>query len=250
MLPCVTAIDCGDGFTCDHDQMCGCSGSSGTARPSSPSYPDGGIAPPPEPVPQTDCTCTVLPTAHCTPRQILCASSANCPSQWTCEQGGRSGTCSGGISPDGTPVPTVCTTTPGPSYCAPPYSSLVGGSRGSDSTVSSKGQATGAPTGTPGSGVAGGAGQPLNTAPSEGTGGSPGVVVGGNDQKSSARASGSNDSGGCRMGSGSGASSASALFGLLGFLGLARRRRARLTGGAEGLSCPFSHGGDRLRRGD
>jgi MYXO-CTERM domain-containing protein len=236
LLPCTTATDCGTGFTCDHDRDCGCSASGGGSAPSSGSAGsagNGGSAgtdPPANPAPPPDCSCTTLPTAHCTPTEVTCVSNADCPSQWTCEHGMGGTACGAPVNPDGTTGPTTCTTTTSPNFCAPPYFSLIGSRGGSD--VSLGGGNTGIGAGASGSstGSAGGPTQGGDPAtPTSGTGGQTGLTESGNDQKTGARSpSNGGESGGCQIGSGAGATSPNAIWwGLLGLVGLVTRRRAR-----------------------
>ena len=106
--PCAQDSDCGEGFLCVEQQSCGCSGSA-------PS-PDG------QPVPEPTCTCTSSGQFYCELQQIACTAATDCPSGWTCEQGGETGVCS--RSPDGG---TTCETTPPEYFCMPPYFEYLGG---------------------------------------------------------------------------------------------------------------------------
>jgi MYXO-CTERM domain-containing protein len=217
-LPCTLDINCGDGFTCVPDQ-CGCAVSGGTGGGFGGSAGAGTdpSVPAPEPTPPPDCSCPAPTTSHCEPRQIVCTTANNCPSQWSCvatRTGG--GTCAGEAPTPGNPnpPPPVCTPDPvPPNYCMPPYYDLGFGS--------SADQGSGT-FGSAGSGAGATSGEGAPQAPGTGTGGTTGT-----DHKASAAgSSSSNDSGGCQMSASHTGSSASALLALLGFVGLARRRRA------------------------
>ncbi len=98
--------------------------------------------------------------------------------------------------------------------CVPPYSNL--GYTYGNGTLSDA-------SGT----FSGGAGAPEGVTPTGGT--STGSAGGGNDLSATPSAtskSASKDSGGCEIGVGHAHSNGAALLGLLGLLGLARRRRA------------------------
>jgi MYXO-CTERM domain-containing protein len=137
-------------------------------------------------------------------------------------------TCAGSASTDPTmPAPPPdCTTTPTTtvSQCQPPYYNL--GFRSA--------QAGSADLGTTKTGTAGTTGTPETggTTSPPGVGGSTSGNTGdpsgsGTSANHAAAGTDSQDSGGCQVAFGHGSSSGTALLGLLGFLGLSRRRRSR-----------------------
>jgi hypothetical protein len=137
--------------------------------------------------------------------------------------------CAVAVLPDGgvgtstcDPLPPV---QPAPLVCIPPYSNL-GFGIGYDSAgnaVYNQGTGTGVPKG----GVAGSAGGATGgatgpTAPS-GAGGS-GTT---GESATNTNSSDSKDSGGCQMGAGRSSAGGASLLGLVGLLGLSRRRKTR-----------------------
>lgn len=142
-LPCQTAADCGPGFTCEEQQSCWCSGSSGTAeappnptRPVPPTDPgdaasSGGavgtnsddlapFAPVPEPGGTTESSCGCAPSGFfaCQLQTIACDADTDCPSGLTCQDNGA-GAC--WVSSDGT---SGCTTPDPAKQCQPRRFSL------------------------------------------------------------------------------------------------------------------------------
>jgi MYXO-CTERM domain-containing protein len=191
MLPCKVASDCGDGFTCDPDEVGTCSG--GGSVPSE----DGGPVPLPEP---TVCNTMTLSTSHCSAKTVSCSSASDCPSDWTCEaQATNAATveCAGPVSVDVGSTAPDCPSNPPPppqKVCTPPYADLVsaGDFGDNDSTSTLNGGGTAAP-------------ESAGTPPAAGS-------------------TGSND-GGCSLGSGRAGNGATPLLGLVGFVALAFRRR-------------------------
>lgn len=202
-LPCTRDADCGEGFSCEAIESCGCSGSGGSGSagssgssggaegtagaagtpPSSPEPMDpGGEVPlPPE------CECTDTGEMGCARVETACDADADCPPDWTCEENPM-GVC--WVDTDGN---SGCTLADPPNICLEPYASVVTG---------------GVPEGGPVSSTSGGDSQ-APRAPGEGS------------------ASGSSSSSGCALGSRSGGEPSSVgLFALLG-LGLLRRRASR-----------------------
>jgi len=182
-LECKLAADCGEGFDCVPEQMCTCSGGPGTAPPAGTTPPAGaggsagsGATPPPSgadaaPAPPvgtstgtavpptgtsmpTDpgCTCTAGPTSICQPKDLPCATSANCPSTWSCTLVGGYSTCdtSPAPAPDSPfPVaPTTCTSVAGELKCVPPYYETYGGSIGNTSVLGPAAPRSGGTKGT------------------------------------------------------------------------------------------------------
>jgi len=256
-LGCQIAADCGEGFDCVPEQMCTCSGGSGTT----PSIGAGGSAssgttpppsgadaaplppmgtsigapvPPPDriPTPDTSCTCTSGPTSVCQPKDLSCATSANCPSTWSCTLVGGYSTCESSAAPEpGTPfpvAPSTCTTVPGELKCVPPYYETYGGSittatslgpvapqRGGAKESYPAPTVTGMPTG--GSTASTGTSPPAPSAPA----GMPGATQG-----MAQSADGENVSG-CSLGSSSGPTSGTMFAGVLTVVGLLVGRRRR-----------------------
>lgn len=166
-------------------------------------YPyDGSVPIDPYPYPypaDAGCGCTAGTTSYCQAKPVACATSADCATGWTCTMVGGYSTCYGVASTtDGgiVPMPT-CTTSPGTLQCVPPYSQYITAPMQSGAYKAANGEtvvAPGAATQTSGDTVGTGRSQ---------------------------------DSGGCQMTSSRRAPSSAALLGLLGLVGLARRRRAR-----------------------
>jgi hypothetical protein len=152
VLPCEQASDCGDGFTCEPQSVCGCSaGSSGTAGagaagnpvPSTPTPPpamDAGAAEPqadrafaPAP-PPPDCTCKPTDEKYCKVIEVVCRADSDCPKTFTCKQSyvastgpacvapakGDGGTCGAALPPTNV------------YRCVPPYENLDPGYGGKD----------------------------------------------------------------------------------------------------------------------
>lgn len=148
MGPCTVDADCGDGFTCEPELSCACSGSDGGSVPpdagtgssgSSSGSAGGGSsgsaggAPTPAPdgsgasTPTPDGSGTSVDPCGCEPtgsnycalpaEPTECSTASDCPTDWTCEELPVSDApCA--VSPDGTtdcPEPTTA------SYCLPPH---------------------------------------------------------------------------------------------------------------------------------
>ena len=146
MGPCTTAADCGDGFTCEPELSCYCSGSGGTDvppdtgtgssdggssggssgsdgsdSPGSDSPGSGSSLPAPDGSGATEDPCACEPTGsnYCAlPNEpTACTAASDCPTDWTCEElpfGDT--TCA--VSPDGT---TDCPEPTPAFYCLPPH---------------------------------------------------------------------------------------------------------------------------------
>jgi hypothetical protein len=137
VLPCEAAVDCGEGFRCEEQQSCGCSGSAGGAegRPA----PDADFAPlPPEnaggqssgeapaeptdPLPP-DCSCEPSGVFACVPQEIVCDDASDCPTGWICQQEvqAEAPACAGAGCPAPQPLP------PARYLCQPEYYGGGGG---------------------------------------------------------------------------------------------------------------------------
>lgn len=137
MGPCTTAADCGDGFTCEPELSCYCSGSGGSDVPpdtgtgdsaggssgsssGSDSAGSGSDLPAPDGGGATEDPCACEPTGsnYCAlpDEPTACTAASDCPTDWSCEElpfGDTSCT----VSSDGTtdcPEPTFAF------YCLPP----------------------------------------------------------------------------------------------------------------------------------
>ena len=144
MGPCTTAADCGDGFTCEPELSCYCSGSGGTDvppdtgtgssgggssggsdspgsdSPGSDSPGSGSSTPVPDGSGATEDPCACEPTGsnYCAlpDEPTACTSASDCPTEWTCEELPYSDApCA--VSPDGT---TDCPEATAAFYCLPP----------------------------------------------------------------------------------------------------------------------------------
>ncbi len=127
LLPCEAAADCGVGFTCEEQEMCSCSGSTGSAggatgsgvdgvsEPSSSEEVDALVA-----SDEPTCVCEGTGTFACKPQIQACSIDADCPESWTCGDNPE-GVCS--ISSDG----VVDCPEPDPAkLCLPPYYDVIG----------------------------------------------------------------------------------------------------------------------------
>lgn len=137
-LPCTTAADCGDGFTCDEQERCACSGGS-TGSASSGSSGEGAVVNSPDvanggaastetstnadPIVEPTCSCEPTGTYSCNPVVTSCTSDADCLSGWTCEASSTSAGCA--VSSDGQ---EVCPEPASEMTCMPPYAEEVRGS--------------------------------------------------------------------------------------------------------------------------
>lgn len=72
VAPCAADADCGEGFECVEEELCGCSGYD----------PEG-----PEPQ-EPDCFCEPSGENVCSPVEVECETDDACPSGWTCGDGG------------------------------------------------------------------------------------------------------------------------------------------------------------------
>jgi hypothetical protein len=169
LLPCEQASDCGEGFTCEPQSRCGCSGStpSTTPPPVNPSTPappppdkDAGQADPeaadrgfaPAPSPPADCGCEPTGEKYCKVIEVACRADADCPKSFTCRQEkydappqpacavpagqGDAGICGAALRP--APPPDVY-------RCIPPYADVNVGGVG----VDEKGDSAGYPSSGP-----------------------------------------------------------------------------------------------------
>jgi hypothetical protein len=131
VLPCTVAADCGSNFTCEEQQRCGCSGSSGSGA--APTPDDAARPLPPEgdplpgesqPEPNPDCSCEPSGQFACVPVEIECDSDSNCPAGWGCELQGTATDpgCAGGDC-KAAPIPAP---EPATGRCFPSYYGGVG----------------------------------------------------------------------------------------------------------------------------
>lgn len=205
-----------------------CAGSGGSAGGGTDPMPTPGTEPmPPETdpadggaIPAPECTVTQGPGMYCRVKDVACATSADCPASWTCEEVGGWSECSAGGSSDPSAPPTepVCTTTPGELKCVPPFADVGYPSGGGP--LYTAGDGSGAAEGGEG------ATPPTAPAPDKGaTGGADPGAAPTDDADGSSASSG--DDGGCQMGAGRASSGGASLLALFGLAALARRRRAR-----------------------
>jgi MYXO-CTERM domain-containing protein len=237
-LPCEDAADCGEGFTCEQYESCGCSGSAGG------SVGSGGGTDPGVPAPVVDagvdakegalseavdgsvddgCECKVDETQpkHCEAEEIACDDASDCPDTWTCESYGGDAVCSGGVarptiaSADGGEVPydasiPDCEQPEEKKLCTPPYGDVYGRAEADSSGL-------------------GGGGTTVSQGTDKGAG-AEGLDDGESASGADAGTGGEEEEKGLcsvtRVGSTSDASGAALLLGLVG-LALAARRRNR-----------------------
>ena len=218
LLPCQTANDCGDGFTCE-EQMVGCatvSSSGGGSAPNpgsagaAPTPPDGaaGAATDPIPMPVDPCGAP-QPTGvfQCVAKEFTCQTAAQCPAGWSCltealPTMAPAPACSGNDCAADPVAPT-----PTRSVCQPPYYG-VNSSAGLETPTASNGTGTGTGTG-------------------KGTG-TAGTSNGGTPESAPAGDASSHESAACQMGHAPASTGALSLLAMLGALfGLKRRRAQR-----------------------
>ncbi|MBM4364469.1 MAG: hypothetical protein FJ104_17455, partial [Deltaproteobacteria bacterium] len=214
-LPCTADADCGEGFDCVPEEIWECAGSGGSAGGGTDPKPTPGAEPMPLPAEPADggailppeCTVTQGTVNYCRVKDVSCATSADCPASWTCEEVGGYSECSAGGSsdPSSPPPEPVCTTTPGELKCVPPFADVGYPSGGGGPLYG---------TANDGSGAAeGGEGRTPPTAGAPGP--DKGATAGadptdeGDDSSSSASSS---DDGGCQMGAGRASSSGASLL--------------------------------------
>jgi hypothetical protein len=211
LLPCATAADCGDGFTCE-EQMSGCATAGTGSAPApgaSPLPPDGAAgsaSDPIEPIPVPECTPQPTGQFQCVAKNITCQTAGDCPAGWSCEQPviASAPACAPDANcPAADPVPP-----PAPA-CRPPY-------YGATSGVDLSGPAT--PT-AQGSGTNNGS----TTGAGGGTAGS-GTPA---PEKANAADGSSHESAACQMGHAPASSGVLSLLTLLGALFGLKRRRAQ-----------------------
>jgi hypothetical protein len=171
LLPCEQTADCGDGFTCEPQSVCGCSGgsagapSAGTAgapaaTPPAPAQDAGAPepagdraapalpAPPAQPVLPPDCGCEPTKEKYCKVIEVACRADSDCPKTFTCKQSYPGTSASGpacidpgnGNGDAGTCGSAAFVPPPADIYrCIPPYD-------GVDTGYGGKGEGTGYPT--------------------------------------------------------------------------------------------------------
>jgi hypothetical protein len=202
-LPCATASDCGDGFTCEEQLSCSCSGSDGgaTPTPGAAPRPEGAAGAPagdaalPRPNDVPECSCQPSGISACVAQEIPCAAPTDCPTGWSCHEAPLAGApdCDGGDC--GSSYPLVAL----PRVCRPDYYStpVDGGDSGEQPTT---------PEGGP-------------------TKGEPGTDNGGTEPPMAGSGEESNESAACQMGHAPASSGVLSLLVMLGaLLGLKRRR--------------------------
>lgn len=111
-LPCSADADCGSGFRCEQQERC-----SAPAYPADPGDREAASADPD----RLEVTCEPSGDFACVAEQVECASSADCPADWTCSAV-NDAVCSDAAGADD------CQLVERSSYCQPPYGNL--GSRG------------------------------------------------------------------------------------------------------------------------
>lgn len=205
LLPreCESDADCGDGFTCEAQEICGCAGGGGSGG-------SGWDDVPPMPGEDfkredagEDCFCEPTGESYCEIQEIACDSASDCPADWTCEEwGGGDVACS--VDSDGN---TSCDDPETGTYCAPPYFEDIAAGGGLGGGFEENDSTSGGGTGVP----------------RDDDAAVPGADAGGGGGGASQRPD--SDGGGCAA-TPAGGSGGAAVFGLLGLLGLVRRRRA------------------------
>lgn len=129
VLPCEAAADCGDGFTCEEQQSCGCSGSDGSAptpgRAQPPAEGGGDSDVPPAPL-GPDCSCEPSGQLACVPTEIACTGDESCPDGWSCAEVAEDAPkCSGEGCDHPAPKPSE-------RLCFPHYYGGIGNDAGAD----------------------------------------------------------------------------------------------------------------------
>ena len=213
LLPCKTASDCGDGFTCEVLMTGGCasSGSGGGATPqpgnagAAPSPPDGTAGTASTPLPTDPCGPQVPSgVSQCVAKPITCASAAECPAGWSCvtEDVPTSAPACNGDHCASDPVPTPM---PARSVCVPPY-------YGANSSGGLEVPATPTSQGTD----------------TKGTGSAGSSTTGNNGTPETAGDASTHESSACQMGHAPASTGVLSLLAMLGALfGLKRRRAQR-----------------------
>ncbi len=212
LLPCVTASDCGSGFTCESSgEECACSGSAGGSDDAS-----AGGAPLPTP-PQPSCTCEPSKDLHCQAASVSCDKDSDCSAGWSCAVVASASDCASAHAPTPNPgsgaqggganaTPPDCHPSADVKPCVPPYYALIQGAKGvardsAGNPTLAVGGETGAEDATSGNSTV------------------PPTAESSKDEGTS--------SAGCSLAGGSRPGSALALLGALGVFGALRRRRAR-----------------------
>ena len=234
-LPCETAADCGDGFSCEAVEECTCSGTGASGDPGSapsavdagaasgsgssssafaPAPQDAGVEVVPEKAPRTMTTCECHPSTvkSCRLKELDCKTDTDCPSALICRTfGGGSASCM--VSPDGGECVTVTSETFSIQRCEPRYYGSVGGVGKDGSTqATSGGLAPATPSG-------------MGTSPVPARDGQQASDAGAAAESSGDAAPSSTSDGGCSVqGPGGESASGYALGLLLIALGLRRRR--------------------------
>jgi len=259
-LPCNADADCGDGFSCQPSLIVSCSGGTpggtGTGTSGGGSSSSGTAGSSAGELVADSCTTTMNYPGSCRPLATTCATSADCPSNWVCQDnatvvgepgtGGISG--GGGAAParEATPISTSGSAAPGAvgaadvaapassRSCVAPYTASpsasgggaggrTGTASGSDPTMSTGNDGTppkDSSAGTSSTGGTTGTGGPTGPA---GTGSTAGTT-----DDAHGKGALTDNSGGCSVIPAGGSAGAGLLAGLgLGLAMLvARRRRA------------------------
>ncbi len=140
--PCELDGDCGPGFDCVDQEICGCTGGGGTDEVCVCGPDDGDCvcdpAPSPEEEPtEPDCFCEPSGGAWCQPQEIPCDTDNDCLADWSCDSPYGTTTCisssttsrdtdeDGGAEPgiDAAPLPPEedpCVTEEVQTFCLPP----------------------------------------------------------------------------------------------------------------------------------
>lgn len=156
VLPCGTAADCGDGFSCEQHNDCNCTGGGvptpGNAGASpSPPTPAGGAGPdagdPIDPMPTPSCDCGP-PETVCVANEVVCQSATQCLPGWSCEPDAVA-TAPSCVGPD---CPPAQKPLPARSLCRPPYYGAHSGGDLQVPGVPTSGTGTGTGNGTAGTG--------------------------------------------------------------------------------------------------
>lgn len=203
-LPCNADVDCGDGFVCQPTPMGMCSGSAPVAG--------GGTAPAPV------CVTTSSFPGSCQAKVASCSSDADCPSVWKCVDTTAPTTVSSGpTAMDAGVLPT-----PPPAATATTTATATT-SRTCQAPNANPGRSDGVGGAQP---TLNGGSSPDGGATTKGTTTPPTMVATGPDASSATPSAAIKTGGGCSLGRGTPSSGLTILGGVLGILGLLRRRRS------------------------
>jgi len=122
MLPCDVDADCDDNYSCQTEEICGCSGGGFDS-----SDPSEGRDESPDRRKDDDCECFETEYAFCTPDEITCEANGDCPTDWECRDMGGDGVCWF----DAESGEEGCEVSESEMYCVPGgYDDWVGGGHG------------------------------------------------------------------------------------------------------------------------